>query len=446
MREMKKNKTKYLRCSSHCFSKSINFNKQHTLALFLDHYKTAIQHYINFLWDNQYSYNNNNNNIFNISKNLLQCPSFIDYKTISFNTKLSARALSSAAIQACAIIKAATEKRCRQLYILNELKKDCEKQPSEKLQRATNRLENKIKQFPIIKPTLPEHIKAELSSKCAEFIECSTHFNGFLKLKCLGDFPNILIPIQYTKVSNKWLKMGKRLGSFLISKDYVNLRYEMPIALKKEGEIIGADQGIKKVLVCSDKQTTKDYGNIHGHTLESIMSRLSRKKKGSKAFARTQELRKNFIHWSINRLNLAKVKQINLEEVVNIRYKSKSSRMMSHWTNTLIRDKLMRFGEEQNVFVKLQSSAFRSQRCSQCGYVHKSNRKGEFFYCLECDFSADTDWNASLNHEENLPDAPIWLRQSKKNREGFYWQPSGFYSCSGQELRVSDVQKKFILL
>lgn len=44
--------------------------------------------------------------------------------------------------------------------------------------------------------------------------------------------------------------------------------------------------------------------------------------------------------WSINQLDLKNVKQVNLEKVWNINFKSKTSRLMSHWTNTLIRDKL----------------------------------------------------------------------------------------------------------
>jgi hypothetical protein len=70
--------------------------------------------------------------------------------------------------------------------------------------------------------------------------------------------------------------------------------------------------------------------------------------------------------------------------------------------------------------------------------VHKSNRKGELFYCLDCGYDSDSDYNASLNHEQFLPDPPIWLRYLKLNRKGFYWLPDGFFDLDSQELRVLD--------
>jgi transposase len=80
----------------------------------------------------------------------------------------------------------------------------------------------------------------------------------------------------------------------------------------------------------------------HEHSLSSILDKLSRKKKGSKAFKRAQIHRKNFVHWSVNQINFEGVKEVRLEKVVNIRFGKKSSRKMSHWSNPEIRDKIKR--------------------------------------------------------------------------------------------------------
>jgi transposase len=38
-----------------------------------------------------------------------------------------------------------------------------------------------------------------------------------------------------------------------------------------------------------------------------------------------------------------------------------------------------------------------SRRCSSCGWVHINNRNYENFCCLSCHFTANADYNASLN-------------------------------------------------
>jgi transposase len=184
---------------------------------------------------------------------------------------------------------------------------------------------------------------------------------------------------------------------------------------------------MKDILTCSDKQTTPKVDK-HGHSLESIMRKLASKKKGSRAFSRAQAHRNNFINWSLNQLNLDNIKEIRLEKVWNIGYKSKTSRLMQHWTNTLIRDKVESICAETGVQLKHQSSTYRSQRCSGCGVVRKANRKGKTYLCKHCGLEIDADYNASLNHIIDLPEIPYNLRKLKMNRgNGFYWLESGIY-------------------
>lgn len=40
---------------------------------------------------------------------------------------------------------------------------------------------------------------------------------------------------------------------------------------------------------------------------------------------------------------------------------------------------------------------YTSQRCSSCGYIHKNNRKGSTFHCLNCNFELNADLNAARN-------------------------------------------------
>ena len=83
----------------------------------------------------------------------------IDYKAISFDTPLSARALSSVATQVCGIVSSATKKQAKRLFVLEALKRKGQ---------DTSNLENKILNTKLVKPTLPENFSVELSSKCAD--------------------------------------------------------------------------------------------------------------------------------------------------------------------------------------------------------------------------------------------------------------------------------------
>ena len=96
------------RTSKHTLSHT-NVNKLKELHSFIKEYKNAVQQYINHMWHNPVHYIHKElNKIFNRAQNELECPKFIDYKLIKFPTRLSARALCSAANQSCGMIKAAT--------------------------------------------------------------------------------------------------------------------------------------------------------------------------------------------------------------------------------------------------------------------------------------------------------------------------------------------------
>jgi hypothetical protein len=86
---------------------------------------------------------------------------------------------------------------------------------------------------------------------------------------------------------------------------------------------------------------------------------------------------------------------------------------------------------------------YRSQRCSECGLVRKTSRKGKIYNCKSCGFVCDADLNAAKNHEQNLPILPFSLRKLKMNLgEGFYWNSSGLTLFDGTEFRVPCYHEK----
>ncbi|HUS50234.1 MAG TPA: zinc ribbon domain-containing protein, partial [Candidatus Paceibacterota bacterium] len=99
----------------------------------------------------------------------------------------------------------------------------------------------------------------------------------------------------------------------------------------------------------------------------------------------------------------------------------RTSRFMKHWTYPLIFAKLSSLCEESGVQISYINSTYTSQRCSQCGWVRKTNRKESQFKCTLCGFASDADLNASKNISLNLPAINKEKRLSKSNRTGFYW-------------------------
>ena len=367
---------------------------------------------------------------FCVAENKLQTPMYIDYKKYSTLTFLTARTLSSLTDQLCGILGAACEKQKKRVYMLST-KKGTRRKSYEKL---VVRMKQNIPQKPCV-----DNVRPELSSKCCIWIQeddITGEFDGFLQLKSImTDGREIILPVNFTKHSNKLKSLGgKMMGSFLIGQHTVDFRWSVPKPeLRTEGVIVGADQGLKDVMTLSDTQRA-GHTDIHGHTLDTILDTMCRKKGGSKAMKRAQDHRKNFVNWSLNQLNLTNVKEIRLEHIWNISYKHRTSVKLSHWTNTDIEDKVTSLCELNGVHLVLSPSTYMSQRCSQCGRVRKANRKGKTYTCDHCGLVIDADYNAACNHELGLPEIPYTLRNLKLNRIGFFWGMNGMSDSEGRSM------------
>ena len=422
------------RTSKHTLSHT-NVNKLKELHSFIKEYKNAVQQYINHMWHNPvHNKRKDHMKIFDRTNNELECPKFIDYNLIKFPTKLSVRALSSAATQSCGMIKAATEKRKRQLYILNKLKKEG---------KPTEKLEKKIQKFSLVKPSVPEDFRVELSSKCCSFepSQQAKHFSGWLRLKSLGEYNSIIMPIKWTKHSNRLKKKKfELLGSFLFYKNNIDIRWRKKQEQKKQGATLGCDPWVTDVLTFSNHMKLPEHP--HKHTYKSILEKLSKKRRGSKGFKRTSDHRRNFINWAFKRLDFNTVKEVRLEDNGWLHYKSFAGRMLGHNSWSLVKDRLRSVLESNGVRLRLMHCAFRSQRCSSCGWVQESNRKKKEFFCLNCSYADDSDYNSSLNQLVDLPLLGADFRKLKLSIDGFFWLPGGVFNKEGQEIMESLVPKK----
>ena len=413
-----------IRSSKHTL-KLCNKQKLLNINYLISEYRSLLQNIIDHIWLSGY-------NDFSISKNKLNCPTFIDSSFLKqFDSDFTERLKQCAAKQALAMISAATEKRRKQLFKLKDLQKN---------NLNTKYLQRKISLSPLVKPNA-SYANLELDSRFVDFkFSDQKEFMCFVRLFCINKGQNIKIPVVYSPVFDKWNKMGKLKSSIRLSEKNITLIFGIEEQEKKiTGDIIGCDQGIKDVVTLSDKQTAPLYQGKYG--LTDVQKRLSRKKKGSGAFRRAQEFRKNMINWSINQLNFDNIKELRVEKLFHVRYRYKSSRFLSHWTYTLINNKLYSISEEKGFLFREMPNEFRSQRCSYCGWVCKANRKGKTFCCKKCGNRLDADLNAASNLELDLFEIPYWVRLKKINRQGFYWRTDGIFSES-QELIVPDAKKE----
>jgi transposase len=383
-----------IRSSSHSI-KFTNAKKLQEYRNFIEEYRTLVGKYVNILWT--------------MKDNV---PKYIDAKIIqSITTKVEfdARIRQCAATQASGMVRAVLAKRKKQLHKLKQLQREG---------KSTHYLQRKLDTTPVTKPNT-SNINVELTARLNNRKD-GDHFDEFVEITQIGNKRKFRIPINHTQVSRKWERLGKQVGSIRLCWNCIVLFYEVENKKCCGSKIVGADQGQTTCLSLSDKQVTKK--NKDGHDLSTIQEILCRKKKGSKGFRRAQAHRKSYINWSLKQLNFENIKEVRLEKLCNLRKGKRSSRKLSHWTYTLIKDKLIMLSETKGFRVKEQDNKFRSQRCSSCGWVHKSNRKGKTFKCNHCGFTADSDLNAASNHEANLIEVPIVVCQQKLNRTtGFYW-------------------------
>ena len=393
----------------HSFKK-LNKGKRSNLESFVAEYDRICRIAIDRIFDN-------------LPDNLV-IAKYLDTSSYSNETSMSARALRCCIDQARGIVAGVIEKQKRRLYINEKYGKDLKSVYS--------------------KPEIKDVIFPQLSSLCLDFeFDCNKEFAGFVRLHSLGkSFGHIKIPIDDTKMYRKWSKNGTICNSIKIFKNHFQLSWKVEKTPKVQGnKIIGIDQGLKTVATVSDGQTTPTQ-DCHGHSLQSVIKKLSRKKKGSKGFKRAQTHRKNFVNWSVNQLDFSNLKEVRLEKVVNIRKGVKTSRGMTHWSNPEIRDKILRRLEELEVPVIEQSCAYRSQRCNQCSLVRRANRKGKIYSCNNCGWVGDADFNASKNHECDLQPIPFdFIGKGLNLGSGFFWKPEGLFKIDGSELIVPDTKK-----
>lgn len=378
-----------------------NTQKLKQLHSFIDEYRKIVSQFVNLLWK--------------LEKVPVLLPKAI---TNQINSSwLTVRAIQCAGKQASAIVRGTRKKQQKRLYIYNKLNTEGHYKQARKLKAIINKNNS---QKPNINQVCPEldsrFVKQDWNNH--------TSFNGWITLTSLGNKLKISVPIKKTKHFNKMLTQGTIKPGIRLSKFSITFNFDLnEIKAKQIGKTVGLDIGLKNTFTLSTNVTSKP--DNHGHTLESITKKLTRKKKGSKSFTQATVHRDNHIHWSLNQINFDNIKILKIENIKHLRKYRKTSRYLSHFTYTTIFNKLADLTTTNGVRLEKVNPTYTSQRCSNCGWVRKRNRNGKQFKCDVCKTKLDADLNASINISLDLPLITKAERLLHKNRKGFYWNEVG---------------------
>lgn len=379
--------------SSRLSLKFANSNKIDIITDFINEYKRVVQIYTDAIWIYQGD-----------------LPLFMPKDFIKIETTLSARAKQCAANQAKGIVTGIRAE-------INNLKKRAKwyysKGQNKKARKCEFLASSKIINKPIIL-----NIEPRLDKRFFEIIFSENKdFDIWLCLKSTG-FKKIFIPLKKHKHFNAYLTDSnyKLLNSIDLSTKYINFNFERKsFQSDKSGISLGIDIGYKSAFSTSNKE---QFGQKE---LEKICEKLARRKKGSNGYKRAIEHRKNLTNFLAKKIKFLGVKEVRIENIKNLHHKCKASKKISKWSYRELFAAIESRAEREGVPVVRISPAFTSQRCSDCGWVQKRNRKGEQFKCVKCGFAHNADLNASRNIALDLSVLPRTAVKRRANLKGFYW-------------------------
>ena len=95
------------------------------------------------------------------------------------------------------------------------------------------------------------------------------------------------------------------------------------------------------------------------------------------------------------------IKDIFKNSKKNKKLTKKSRSKYQRWVYSYLFERIKQLTEATGVHLVSVNPAYTSQKCSECGFIHKLNRKGENFFCRNCDYKSDADYNASKNILQN---------------------------------------------
>lgn len=381
--------------SSKCSLKFLTHKKCQELDTVLGEYGKVVNHFINLFWEKPVAKTELLKDVVNSS-----------------DSWLSARLKKVAAREALDMVssvKSVFKWNKQQLQNrINQLEKKIKKTPAttrdsrHRLNHWSKELKAKKAQLATVQPHKPKHDgkRMSVSSTIAD-LQIPRHaigFDAWLHLASVGDGIILDLPVRFHKQFNRLSEFGKRLNSYVITKDSVQLSFEIETGSKKEVKhLIGVDTGINALASTSD-------GRQFGTDIKKFIERSKRCQSGSKSKQRAiRALRQRIdevAKETVKETDLIVVEQLNnLNESSKLRGRlSRNMRSsIGSWNYAYWLMRLEQQSEGNRVSFRSVPSFYTSQRCPACGHVDGANRVGEVFLCQACGYTGNADIVAAGN-------------------------------------------------
>lgn len=197
-------------------------------------------------------------------------------------------------------------------------------------------------------------------------------------------------------------------GSF-----FLNITIVKPALIKQPEVVMGVDLGIKNIAVTSTGKFFKS-GLLNDNRKQFREKRAKLQKKGTrsckKVLQRISGRENRFSNWILHNISRQIVNEavnhnvqvIAFEKLTNIRERAKQWRKKERakvnlWTFSKLQQYVQYKALEAGIDTVFVEAKHTSQRCSKCGHIEPSNRNGLSFVCKHCNYSLNSDYNASKN-------------------------------------------------
>jgi IS605 OrfB family transposase len=250
--------------------------------------------------------------------------------------------------------------------------------------------------------------------------EESRLFDAWLHIASVGNKMIMDLPIKYHKHFNKYNNIGKRLNSYIITKNYVQFSFEIITEAKKEGlKCIGIDTGINAL-------ASLNNGNQYGKDIKDCIERVKRCKQKSNGYYVAKRALKQRIDETTKEILVKEDPDlIVVEQLKNMGYKTKLKARLSksirasigtwNWKYWLKRLEMQ--CELNRVSFRTVSPYYTSTTCPVCGQTNRGNRNGEKFLCLNCGHGDNADINAGKNILNRFLTGQYGARYKQENQE-----------------------------
>ena len=250
--------------------------------------------------------------------------------------------------------------------------------------------------------------------------EDSRLFDAWLHIASVGNKMIMDLPIKYHRHFNKYNNIGKRLNSYIITKNYVQFSFEIITEAKKEGlKCIGIDTGINAL-------ASLNNGNQYGLDIKGCIERVKRCKQKSKGYYVAKRALKQRIDETAKEILVKENPDlIVVEQLKNMGYKTKLKARLSksirasigtwNWKYWLKRLEMQ--CELNRVSFRTVSPYHTSTTCPVCGQTNRENRNGEKFLCQNCGHADNADINAGKNILNRFLTGQYGARYKQENQE-----------------------------